>query len=359
MKGSDWKALAAVNELARSDFHEAALTLIGTPETLTARYRGTYSGGERTITHDDRVLASLMMQVSGSRLKLFADLFDDDDEVAVEIDTSTLTLSAGMSTISLVTIVGFDDRPIEAVMPPPQAFIEATSVADEVDLATYFTARTMVKPLLTGLHLELANGRIGIEVSNGFSTLLRSSVSCETTEEVRTTTTVQAYDFLLGLLMMGTGKVGIYMNSERNRLILSSPNAMFSCSGLVGTWPDFSAIEKEPEGGRSVLTVSADQVKALVSGAKSLDASNTIEVIGDASGTVLQTGRSETGMFKLRVDDHLRGSYHFDVEDMIRAARLGSQLSLEIDETGASPTLIRSLSQSDRRYWISSRVSRA
>lgn len=351
MKGSQLQFLAEVADLARLDFEAASITLITYEKRLVSRYQGAYSSGQRWLELKDieNPPPKLATTVSAMQFKSLVGLFSDEEEVDVSVRGTKIHLQSQIKGIDM-SIRG-EPEGVEPFEPPSDEWVEApvSVVLREIECASEFSARSMAKPILTGLRIVGQNGRLGIQSSDGVSTLFETRIAVNGGQQMDMIT--PGYDLVLGLKLLGTGNVKLLRMPNVQRVGLYGDSAVFQSSLLAGTWPDFSKV-RQPHHRQSVK-INSSLVRSLVQSVRILGASNDLRLRSDGENLHLETVEAEAGSFDAKIASNVQGTYTFDVGSFLLAQSLGPELVVQLPNEGRVPTLIEA---GQRRFWIAAKL---
>lgn len=347
MLGHELQFLAEVADLARLDFDAAAVTLQKLDGRLVSRYRGAYSSGQRWLDLEDA--PDIHVAVSAMQFKSLVALFTDEEEVEVTLREKVLRLRSAVKTVDLNTRP--DLEAVEAYDPEPgMEYIEAplAVLLNEVECATEFSARSMAKPILTGLKISSITGKMGIQSSDGISALFQTVIDVSSTAKMDMV--APGYDLVLGLKLLSSGMVKVVRTQEPNNIILYGDQAIFRSAILAGEWPDFAKVRADREGQR--VTLDTSLIRSLVQSVRILGTSNDLRLRGDGEYVYLETMEGEVGAFQAKVPSEVKGSYLFDVNSFLLAMNLGSKLDFKLPLEANAPTLVTS---GERKFWMTGR----
>lgn len=347
MKGRQLHYLAEVADLARLDFEAASITLVNHEGRMVSRYKGAYSSGQRWFDGATAIPDDLCVAVSAMRFKSLAGLFTDEEDIRIIHEGSKIRLQSTVKGIDL-NLMGEPDG-LEPYAPIDTDYIEApvNDVLREIETSAEFSARSMARPVLTGIKIEGREGVLKIESSDGVSTLFESEVPVQ--GETDLDMVVPGYDFVLGLRLISEGSVKIFRSGTR--VTLYGDNATFTSVLLNGVWPDFSKVRQEQE--RQPVTLESHLVRACVQSVRILGTSNDLRLRGDGENLFLETVEGEAGHFEAKIPSTINGTYTYDVGAFLLAQELGSELIVQLPEQPKIPTLVES---GKRRFWIASKV---
>lgn len=348
MLGSQLKFLAEVADLARLDFEAAAITLVNHEGRLVSRYQGAYSSGQRWLDIPDAPMISLA--VSAMQFKSLASLFDPDEEVIVTEISKGLNLKSNRFKIDL----NAHGQPegIEPYEPIEQNYVIAPvpTLLRELECASEFSARSMARPVLTGLRISGQDGKLDVQSSDGISSLFETVIDVEGDSSIDMV--VPAYDLVLGLRLLDSGMAKLMKTTTpANRVALYGQSAIFQSSILTGTWPEFAKIRQERK--RQEVKISTAFIRSLVQSVRILGTSNDLRLRGDGEFLYLETIEGESGRFEAKIESDVQGTYTFDVGSFLLAQGLGSELQFKLPNEGGVPTLVES---GTRKYWIAAKL---
>jgi hypothetical protein len=344
MKGSQLKFLAGVADLARLDFEAASVTLCKQGNLLISRYQGAYSSGQRWLDLPDA--PEVLRTASAMQFKSLAGLFEDDEELDIIVQERSIRLQSEVKKIDLTT----RGEPLGLTpFEPTQPYLEGTVavILSEVACASEFSARSMAKPVLTGLRIAGAKGQLGVQASDGVSVLFETKIEVKGDDKIDMI--APGYDLVLGLRLLDSGVVKVVQTN--NRIQLYGENGTFDSSLLTGNWPDFTAV-RAPQRRQTVILPTA-LIKSLVQSVRILGSSNDLRLRGDGEYLHLETVEAEAGHFDARVPSQVSGTYTFDVGSFLLAQGLGSELTIQLPNEGGVPTLIES---GPRRLWLAAKL---
>lgn len=352
MNGRQLKFLAEVADLARLDFEAASITLkrVFDPKLgwrVVSRYRGAYSSGQRWDDLPD--VPDLDIAVSAMQFKSLVSLFGDEEEIKLIPSAGSLLLKSSDKEINLNTRGDTED--LEPLELEGVEYVEApvVSILREVECASEFSARSMAKPVLTGLRIAGGNGKLGVQSSDGVSTLFETTINVEGNAQLDMI--APGYDLVLGLRLLDTGMAKLARTQQPNHVILYGEKAMFRSSILQGTWPDFSRVRAPQH--RQSAEIPSSLIRSLVQSVRILGSSNDLRLRGDGENLYLETMEAEAGHFEAKMPAKIEGSYTFDVGSFLLAQAIGAQLVIQLPNEGGVPTLVES---GERRFWIASRL---
>lgn len=348
LTGKELKYLADIADLARLDFEAASITLAKKDGNLISRYRGAYSSGQRWMENSDP--SDLGITVSAMQFKSMVSLFEDGDEVQLTVKDNVLYLDSRVH-VKLNT-KGDPEEDLDPFEPEvPSTFeVLVPTLLNEVQCASEFSARSMAKPVLTGIRLINKGNRLALQSSDGVSILFQTELAVENGQEEKTETICPGYDLVLGLRLLEEGPVR-FIRTNSN-IILYGNHAMFRSSLLSGSWPDFTNIQKPRV--RQAVTIKSNLVRSLVQSVRILGTSNDLRLRGDGESLWLETLEAEAGGFQAPIASTIKGTFVFDVGSFLLAQELGSELTVELPtEEGKVPTFIQS---GPRKLWIASKL---
>lgn len=357
MKGSQLKFLADIADLARLDFEAAAVTIVKDGDRVVSRYKGAYSSGQRWLEMPEA--PNLNIAVSAMQFKSIVGLFSDEEEVEVTIHNRSVNLRSVMKEVDLNTRVDMEDlEPFEPEEGTPYLEGMVQDVLREVEVATEFSARSMAKPVLTGLRVTGSNGALDIESSDGTSSLFVTKVTVEGQHNWEMI--VPGYDLVLGLKLLGNTPVKLITTQKEigdpiGQLILYGTNGMFKCSLINGKWPDFTKVKADYP--RQKVRIPTSLIRDLVASVRILSSSNDLRLRGDGTHLFLETFEGEYGSFQAKVVGAVNGTFTYDVSSFLLAQNLGSELEVQLPdpsyEAGPVPTYIEA---GGRKFWLASKV---
>lgn len=357
MLGRHLRFLAEVADLARLDFEAASISLITQGDSLYSRYKGSYSGGQRWLTQEEVgevPLPDLNVAVSALQFKSLVGLMDDESEVEVIVRDNGIRLISGERNIDLALRAGgVDDLEPHDVEGDLIAMTTVQVFQREAETASEFAARSMARPVLTGLRvIGSADGRLAIEASDGISALYLAKFAIDQSQQFELI--VPAFDTVLGLKLIREGPVAVLRSPRGNQLILVGQRAIFRSSVVMGEWPNSSRIRQEVIR-QEPIQIPAGILRALVSGVRILGTSNDLILKGDGTMLRLETSSSEMGAFRDAVPSAVQGTFIYDVGNFLLALNLGGAVLLHLPKEGAVgvPTLLES---GHRQYWIGQRM---
>jgi hypothetical protein len=356
MLGRHLKFLAEVADLARLDFEAAGITLLTKNDKLYARYRGAYSTGQRWLTSADiggEELPELNLAVSAVQFKSLVGLLNEELPVKLTPRNNTLRMESGGSRIDLAVRSDMEDLENEEKVPGDEIINSTVDLLQrEFEVASEFSARSMSKPVLTGLRVSSdGSGTVSCEACDGYCLYL-SEFMVDKTEPFEVI--LPAYDIVLGLKLLKSGSLKAFSSSQGGHLYLLGDRAMFRSHNLRGEWPATERIRAEVER-QEPVAIPTSLIRALVQSVRILGSSNDLVLKGDGENLFLQTTASEYGAFQAAIPATLDGTYIYDVSYYLLALNLGSQLmlSVPVDPAGKYATYIEA---DHRRFWIGQRM---
>lgn len=351
MLGSQLHRLAAVAAIARTEFDTAPIILNSDKNRIQASYHGTYSAGVVAAEADT---PSFMIAVNAKQFSTMANLFSDTANVTIQYTKKALKLSTKDRAVSLTAssddidedILSVDDAPTDL---DSKVVVKAKDIVGELSIASDFVAKSMAKPILTGVMINFSKNGLTFVASDGFAGVYRSGYQAECDNE--SSIVVMGEDCIMGLkLCNDMATIGVL---EADRIVIYSDNSYFYAATLGGEWPDFSALTKKQD--RTSISVPTSTIKDLVTSAAALQASTDIELVGLEDKTVImRTVANEAGAVAIAIGDgELVGTYRYDGGMLVTATKLGDPLTVEVPSAPDVPTKI---SKERRQYWISTKV---
>ena len=353
MQSSDLRRLAKVCDLARIDIDSnAPLYLQGTEDSLAAHYRGSYSSAYRTAPSD---AGEIDVVVGAKQFKAVLPLLPEGD-VAVSVETTprrVLSLRAKGSRVALAVI----DQDIEplSLSDTITAEVQVTTtdrragLLEEFELANQFVAKSMARPIFTGVRLTVAQDMIGLEAADGISIVYRSTMKCKTEKNLLPIrVVVPAYDFLMGLQICD-GPEDILLTIEKSRIILCGNGAGFDCALLTGEWPKISL---PPQAQSRRVSMPVAVLKRAVAAVKVLEGGVELKFVPGKKNIRL-LAQSQVGGFLAEVPGYIDKAASFDVDALGLISGMSDE-SLTFDIAIDAPLHVQ---QGSRHVWLTNRIS--
>ena len=345
MRGKQLQYLAAVSDLAKLDLDAASLTLICKGQTLRASYQGTYAAGYRSAKVSD--LSDFALSVSASQFKTFASMFGDDEPLVMRLGKKVLALKSKHLSIELAEIGQLAEPPTHDGKFETAAKMNANILAAEIDIASAFTSSTFSKQQLTGIQLVFSKDLVRINVFDGLSLLYEARISTDTYKAGAVV--VPKEDFLLGARLADTDRV-TFGPVGSGTVVIRSKNSLFRSSTFASDWQDTSSITADREYATSFQIESA-QIRNLTAGAKALDTSPDVNVIGKRGVTF--TAESEAGSFEVSCKGEIKTPVRYYRDSLAKLVKLGPILTFHVPAKPSEPTLVEA---EHRRCWMVTRI---
>lgn len=325
MQGIDLKRLAKVCDLARVDIDMSApLLLQGTTDSLAAHYRGQYSSGYRMVESDQ---GELDIAVSAKQFKDLVTLLDDDERVQLKETGVNLQMTTNTKNRFQMRTI---ERQVDPMALPDDITVTVPEgLQEELEVASKFVAKNLAQPITTGIHLLISPKQIGIEATDGFGLIYRSTLKCRSDKKFAPLDTViPTADILLGLQVVGSTDIDITVTPTR--LFLGSEGAAFDVATLNGKWPKLVVSLDTPMARR--IEINVPVLRRAIGAARALESGNELHFSQAAKGVVaISTADSQRGGFTARMPGSIDRALRYDIDALALVAEMNrSQLTFEI-----------------------------
>lgn len=322
MRASHLKSLASVAEAAKMDLAPGPLTIA--PDEaggIIAWYQGAYSACGIAIDVPDVLTAPV--SVAAREFQSLAGLFEDDTEVALRVDKSSLLIASRQRKLSL----RFQGKPsVDGYQvlrdTPPIVTTKLSELTREMVAASQCVSTTMSQPVLTGVRIIASDNALGLQAANASSIVFTVAMKCEASDKFEIV--AGASDIVMALRTLTGEQVSI--GKAGRTLVLKTENAMIKIPTLSGLWPNIQKPLKALVY-HDACDVPIESIKSLISAAKAYRAANDVVLIPTERGVSIETIEGELGQFQEEIEGTLSRRYVLDIADLDTAARMSDDVA--------------------------------
>jgi len=294
MRDTSLKRLADAASVAKIELVPSPLLLMPTESGTVALYRGGYV--TCGVMVEDGTMLGATVAVNAEDFAALANVFAGS-ETALSISPQNAVVVTSGRRRSSLRIIGGEDPEAGAhyaslMSLPPFVTVCLDDLKAEVALAASCAARSYGNPILEGIRVTAAGGKVGIQATNGVSVMLEVSIPALAHIPEKHTVIVPATDFVTALRIMRGPNVEFAVLGRT--LVLRSPSdqSVVRVPLMSGEWPTMKAI-REMKATQDVRLPIALLTTAIAA-AKVYDAS-ILRLVGANGDMTISTHEAQQG----------------------------------------------------------------